>query len=148
IRTNVQQTLSRAINEFRLQHGFDSKQLTISAKLHPSLKTVSYVTISDGKKKLTIDGPKIPVKNKLLDAEFRQRLVDLEKNMKTEIFGQDEAIQAITSGVKARFIEGEEGKPVAGFLLGVTGSGKSELAKVLAKYLFGRKEAIRLFDMG
>ncbi len=148
IRTNVQQYLSRAINEFKLQHGFKSKELKISAKLHKSLKTVSYVTITDGKNELTIDGPRIPVKNKLLDAEFRQRLVDLEANMKSEIFGQDEAIRAIASGVKARFLEGEEGRPVAGFLLGVTGSGKSELAKVLAKHLFGRKEAIRLFDMG
>ncbi len=148
IRTNVQQYMSRAVNDFRTEKGFKNKELKITAKLHPALKTVSYITIESPKDKLTIDGPKIPVANKLLDAEFRQRLIDLEKNMKTEIFGQDEAIAAIAGAAKSRYLEGDEGTTVAGFLLGVTGSGKSELAKVLAKYLYGRKEAMGLFEMG
>ena len=149
IRTNVQLYLSRLIDRFKEQNGHKADEITVSASNHPSLKTVSYLKAQnpDGQT-LTIDGPRIPVDNKLLDADFRRTLVNLEEALKAEIFGQPEAVRALVAAVKARFIEGKNGSPVAGFLLGMTGSGKSELAKVLARSLFGREEAVGLFEMG
>jgi ATP-dependent Clp protease ATP-binding subunit ClpA len=79
VRTNVQKSLSQAVNLFKKKYGYDPMRITISAKQHPALKTVSYITITsaDGTNALTIDGPKVPQKNRLMDPEFRQTLLDL-----------------------------------------------------------------------
>jgi len=150
IRTAVQQAISNAVQEFKRQHGFATDHLVVSAKLHPSRKTTSYVTVAapGTDLEITIDGPKVPVSNKMHDPEFRTRLTDLESNLQSEVFGQEEAISAIASAVKARFLRGGKEDIVAGFLLGTTGAGKSQLGKSLAKFLFGREEALGLFEMG
>ncbi|MCI8402958.1 MAG: AAA domain-containing protein [Lachnospiraceae bacterium] len=65
------------------------------------------------------------------------RLAVLEKNLRGQIFGQDEAVKEVSNAVKfSRAGLNEENKPVASFLfVGVTGVGKTELAKALAKEL-------------
>ncbi|NLI58397.1 MAG: ATP-dependent Clp protease ATP-binding subunit ClpA [Clostridium sp.] len=65
------------------------------------------------------------------------KLKNLDKELKSEIFGQDNAIDAVTTAIKrsrAGFNEGE--KPVASLLfVGPTGVGKTELSKQLSKIL-------------
>lgn len=64
-------------------------------------------------------------------------LADLEKNLKSKIFGQDEAISHVVNAVKfskAGLLE--ENKPLASLLfVGPTGVGKTEIAKSLAEEL-------------
>ncbi|AUG57232.1 ATP-dependent Clp protease ATP-binding subunit ClpA [Acetivibrio saccincola] len=65
------------------------------------------------------------------------KLKNLDKELKSQIFGQDNAINAVTTAIKrsrAGFNEGE--KPVASLLfVGPTGVGKTELSKQLSKIL-------------
>jgi len=70
----------------------------------------------------------------------------LERDLKAVVFGQDKAIEALTSAVKmARSGLGQSNKPIGSFLFsGPTGVGKTEVAKQLA-YIMG-VELIR-FDM-
>ena len=67
----------------------------------------------------------------------KDKLRDLEKRLKEQIFGQDEAVAAVVKAVKrsrAGFRAGN--KPVANFLFaGPTGVGKTELARQLAEIL-------------
>lgn len=150
VRTSVNLFLTRAVQAFKKEFGYDVKNLTVSATLHPSLKTVSYITVTNpenGQKK-TIDGPRVPVDNRLFDKEFRDALTNLEKNLNSEIFGQQESISKVVSALKARFLRGGKGEVTAGFLCGVTGSGKSEIGKLISKYLYGNEEAIGIFEMG
>lgn len=150
IRTNVTQYFSRATQAFKAKYGYNIPALEISASMHPSLKTVSYITVKDPAtgNELTIDGPKIPLENRLLDKEFRDRLMNLEKNINTEIFGQPESVKAVVSALISRYLKAGKGRAAAGFLFGVTGSGKSEIAKLVAKYLFDSPKAVGIFDMG
>lgn len=87
---------------------------------------------------------RIPPQN--ISTDDRQLLLNLERNLKTVIFGQDAAIIALTSAVKmARSGLSSPNKPVGSFMFsGPTGVGKTELAKQLA-YSLGI-ELIR-FDM-
>lgn len=64
-------------------------------------------------------------------------LKNLEANLKTVVYGQDEAIEILASTVKmARSGLGDPNKPVGNFLFaGPTGVGKTEVAKQLAKEL-------------
>jgi ATP-dependent Clp protease ATP-binding subunit ClpA len=68
------------------------------------------------------------------DAEL---LAGLENNLKTVVFGQDEAITALSSAIKlARAGLREPEKPIGSYLFtGPTGVGKTEVAKQLADTL-------------
>ncbi|HVG31335.1 MAG TPA: ATP-dependent Clp protease ATP-binding subunit ClpA [Pyrinomonadaceae bacterium] len=75
---------------------------------------------------------KIPPKT--VAGSERDRLRDLERELKSVIFGQDQAIRQITKAIKlSRSGLGQAEKPVGSFLFsGPTGVGKTELAKQLA----------------
>lgn len=87
---------------------------------------------------------RIPPKS--VSASDRDLLRNLERDLKLVIFGQDNAIAALSSAIKmARSGLREEGKPVGSFLFaGPTGVGKTEVTRQLA-YCLGI-ELIR-FDM-
>jgi ATP-dependent Clp protease ATP-binding subunit ClpA len=67
----------------------------------------------------------------------KDKLRTLEERLKTRIFGQQEAVQAVVKAVKrSRAGFRDENKPVANFLfVGPTGVGKTELARSLADIL-------------
>ena len=67
----------------------------------------------------------------------KEQLRRLEEELKTHVFGQDEAIERLTSAIKvARAGLREPQKPVGAFLFtGPTGVGKTEVAKRLAEVL-------------
>ncbi len=67
----------------------------------------------------------------------RQRLQSLEADLKSAVFGQDEAVMQVVSAVKlARAGLSEQEKPLGSFLFtGPTGVGKTEVARQLAKTL-------------
>ena len=77
----------------------------------------------------------IPVQT--VEKEETEKLALLEKRLKSQIFGQDEAVAQVTNAVKfSRAGLNEENKPVASFLfVGPTGVGKTELSKALAQEL-------------
>jgi len=87
---------------------------------------------------------RIPAKS--VSASDRNLLKNLERDLKLSIFGQDQAIDALSSAIKmARSGLREEEKPVGSFLFaGPTGVGKTEVTRQLA-YCLGI-ELIR-FDM-
>jgi ATP-dependent Clp protease ATP-binding subunit ClpC len=89
----------------------------------------------------------IPIEE--ITAEERIRLGDLERRIKKRIIGQDDAVSRAVAAVKrARAGLGDPNRPEAVMLfLGPTGVGKTQLAKILANYLFGSKEHLVKFDM-
>ncbi len=74
---------------------------------------------------------------KQVSASDRDVLRNLDRNLKMVVFGQDAAIDALTSAIKmARSGLGNPGKPIGNFLLtGPTGVGKTEVTRQLAMQL-------------
>jgi ATP-dependent Clp protease ATP-binding subunit ClpA len=72
-----------------------------------------------------------------LQNERSAKIVDLESNIKQHLYGQDAAVDAVLDRVYINFSGiGNDHKPMASFLfLGPTGTGKTELAKLLSKNL-------------
>ncbi len=81
-----------------------------------------------------------------VSSDDRSKLKTLDRDLKSVVFGQDAAIDALSSAIKmARSGLGKPDKPIGSFLFsGPTGVGKTEVAKQLA-YILGI-ELIR-FDM-
>ncbi|KAK9331029.1 P-loop containing nucleoside triphosphate hydrolase protein [Lipomyces starkeyi] len=79
----------------------------------------------------------------------RDRLLYMEDSIKQRVIGQDEAIHAVADAVRLqRAGLTNEKRPVASFLfLGPTGTGKTELTKALAGFLFDDEGAVVRFDM-
>ncbi|MCF2621452.1 ATP-dependent Clp protease ATP-binding subunit [Collinsella tanakaei] len=106
---------------------------------------------------LTIDVPQIadivsvasgvPVSS--LTEDESRRLLACEDVLKTRIIGQDEAVRAVAKAIRrSRSPLKDPRRPGGSFIfLGPTGTGKTELAKTLAEYLFGSKDALISFDM-
>lgn len=84
-----------------------------------------------------------------LAGEETERLRHMEEELKTKIFGQDEAVGVICESIRrSRAGLKEHQKPMGSFLfMGPTGVGKTELANVLAENLFGDRHAIIRLDM-
>ena len=81
-----------------------------------------------------------------VSSDDRGKLKTLERDLKSVVFGQDPAVDALSASIKmARSGLGKSDKPIGAFLFsGPTGVGKTEVAKQLA-YILGI-ELIR-FDM-
>ena len=84
-----------------------------------------------------------------LKEEEKQRLNDMEGVLARRIVGQDHAITIVSEAVlEARSGLSKAGQPIGSFFfLGPTGTGKTELAKSLAEFLFQDENAIIRFDM-
>ncbi|MFN4244817.1 MAG: ATP-dependent chaperone ClpB [Brevinematia bacterium] len=89
----------------------------------------------------------IPVK-RMLESE-RERLINMESELKKRVVGQDHAIVAVSNAIRrARAGIQDENRPLGSFLfLGPTGVGKTELAKSLAWFLFDTERAMIRIDM-
>ncbi|MDD2371874.1 MAG: ATP-dependent Clp protease ATP-binding subunit [Firmicutes bacterium] len=89
----------------------------------------------------------IPLAN--ISIEDKEKLMHLEEILHERVIGQDEAISALSKAVRrARAGLKNPKKPAGSFLfLGPTGVGKTETAKTLASYLFGKEEDMIRFDM-
>jgi len=72
-----------------------------------------------------------------LSGDNYDRIQNLEVNVKNKLYGQDETVEKVLERVYVSFAGiGNETKPIASFLfLGPTGTGKTELAKLLSKNL-------------
>ena len=72
-----------------------------------------------------------------LSGDNYDRINHLESNVKDKLYGQDETVDSVLERVYVSFAGiGNETKPIASFLfLGPTGTGKTELAKLLSKNL-------------
>ncbi len=78
-----------------------------------------------------------------------KKLLSMADHLKTLVIGQDDSIDTITRAIRrTRAGLKDPNRPIGSFMfLGPTGVGKTHLAKVLAEYLFERKDALVRIDM-
>ena len=89
----------------------------------------------------------IPMGN--IQSKEREKLVNAEEILRKRVVGQDHAIRIVLDSIfEARSGLNKKGQPMGSFFFfGPTGTGKTELAKSLADFLFQDETAILRFDM-
>ena len=89
----------------------------------------------------------VPV-TRLLEGE-KQKLLHMEERLEARVVGQEEAVQAVSNAVRrARSGLQDPNRPLGSFIfLGPTGVGKTQLARVLAEFLFDSEAAMVRLDM-
>ncbi|MFC1724707.1 ATP-dependent Clp protease ATP-binding subunit [candidate division KSB1 bacterium] len=89
----------------------------------------------------------IPVR-KIVQSES-DKLLKMENELKKNVIGQDKAVETLSKAIqRTRAGLKDPNKPIGSFMfLGPSGVGKTWLAKVLAKYLFGSEDSLIRVDM-
>lgn len=84
-----------------------------------------------------------------IQTQEKEKLMNMEAHLKQRVVGQDHALKALSAAIlESRSGLGKKGQPIGSFfLLGPTGTGKTELAKSIAEFLFNDEKAMIRFDM-
>ncbi|WP_191013641.1 ATP-dependent Clp protease ATP-binding subunit [Treponema zioleckii] len=105
-----------------------------------------HVTVADISK-IIADMTGIPVEQ--LDENESSKLLKMEETIHKDVIGQDEAVKLLSGTIRrSRAGISSPNRPIGSFIfLGPTGVGKTQLAKALAKFLFGSEDALLRIDM-
>jgi ATP-dependent Clp protease ATP-binding subunit ClpB len=84
-----------------------------------------------------------------IQAQEKEKLLNMDVYLKRRVVGQDHAIKAVSDSIlESRSGLNKKGQPIGSFFfLGPTGTGKTELAKTTAEFLFNDENAMIRFDM-
>ncbi len=84
-----------------------------------------------------------------IQSQERERLVTMDQHLRKRVVGQDHALKTVAEAIlESRSGLSRPGQPIGSFFfLGPTGTGKTELAKSLADFLFQDERCMIRFDM-
>ncbi len=84
-----------------------------------------------------------------IKVQEKDKLLNMDSYLKRRVVGQDHVIRVIAESVlQSRSGLNKKGQPIGSFFfMGPTGTGKTELAKSLAEFLFNDEKAMIRFDM-
>ena len=97
--------------------------------------------------KIVSDWTGIPLSR--MEQKESKKLLNLENELRSEVIGQEKATEVIAKALRRSRADLKDPKrPIGSFMfLGPTGVGKTLLAKILAKHMFGDSDSIIQIDM-
>ncbi|ACU59791.1 AAA family ATPase [Chitinophaga pinensis] len=142
-RLQPQQDIYKIDNEAALKTAL----LDIIAQLEPLVETQHVAVTGIDLATMIAESTGIPL-GKIQSGE-RERLVNMDLELRKRVVGQDHALKTVSEAIlESRSGLSRPGQPIGSFFfLGPTGTGKTELAKSLADFLFQDERCMIRFDM-
>ena len=144
--------ISKQIFEQAAQFRDEEKQLRENQKTFieewKSKKAKTEILVDDNAMLTVVsDWTGIPLSR--MEQEESKKLLNLENELREEVIGQDKATEVIAKALRRSRADLKDPKrPIGSFMfLGPTGVGKTLLAKILAKHMFGDSDSIIQIDM-
>lgn len=140
---NYEQAAELRDRERNILNKLDEEKKKFEDHLRSSKRTIPEELVYEVVSNMT----KIPISNINLDE--RNSLINLSNNLSSKVIGQEEAVMKITKAIRRnRMGIKDPNKPIGSFIfLGSTGTGKTYLAKQLAKQMFGSEDSLIRIDM-
>jgi ATP-dependent Clp protease ATP-binding subunit ClpC len=132
---------------FKLESEYTKKLDKLQKEWNKKNKNKMIVIEKEDIATVVSDWTGIPVTQ--LSKEEKQKIKTLSDDLKLDVKGQNDAVETIAKAIRRNKAGLKEpNRPVGAFLLlGPTGVGKTELAKSLAKHVYGSEENMIRFDM-
>jgi ATP-dependent Clp protease ATP-binding subunit ClpC len=129
--------------EKKLMEQLDIAKLKWEEKTRTEKYTVTEENVAD------VVGMMTGIPTNRIAQKESNKLLNMAEELNSKIIGQEEAIKKLTRAIqRTRVGLKDPRKPIGSFIfLGPTGVGKTELAKVLATYLFDKEDALIRIDM-
>ena len=120
---------------------------TAKAKWEDETKTKRYTVDEENVAEVVAMMTGVPTKR--IAQNESEKLMGMNEELSSKVVGQNEAIEKLVKAIRrTRVGLKDPKKPIGSFIfLGPTGVGKTELAKVLATYLFDKEDALIRIDM-
>ena len=135
-----------AIKEGNKDKELDARLTLTKLNNKKNRKEIIEITIDDVYKAVA-SHTNLPI-NKINTSEKRL-ISNIDKILNSNIIGQENAIKCVSQAIKRSKVGlAPQNKPIASFLcIGKTGVGKTLMAKILAKEIFGDEKYLVRFDM-
>jgi len=129
--------------EKQLQSNLDDARKKWEEEQKTNRQTVSENNVSEVVSMMT----GIPLQK--IGQKENEKLSNMKDSLSGKVIGQDEAVSKVVKAIqRSRIGLKDPSKPIGTFLfLGPTGVGKTQLAKVLAKYMFDSEDSLIRLDM-
>ncbi|KAL0265639.1 UNVERIFIED_CONTAM: hypothetical protein PYX00_011352 [Menopon gallinae] len=124
-------------------------QNNVIPRIHEKLKAIEGSEIITATHVAEIIGRWTGIPVKRLTLKENERLLEMSARLKSRIYGQDEAVDAVVESIlQSRVGLSPKNRPIGAFLfLGPTGVGKTELAKAISFELFDDEKSMVFLDM-
>lgn len=120
----------------------------VHLKINVNSKGQKFVEIQVGRKSLPLAALGQAKLSPMEDPVQARRLLNLESELNLEIFGQREAMHDIAEATKAHAGMNNNERPLIVFLGGISGNGKTETGRALAKVRYGSESRAAVIPLG
>jgi ATP-dependent Clp protease ATP-binding subunit ClpB len=142
----------------QLENTTDVVKMELANEVHQELKSIIEklkLVLANKKEEVTKQDIAAVIAHKTgipvgkIQTQERDKLLTIESHLKRRVVGQNHAIKTLSDAiVESRSGINKQGQPIGSFFfLGPTGTGKTELTKAIAEFLFNDEKAMIRFDM-
>ncbi|MCC6276648.1 MAG: AAA family ATPase [Oligoflexia bacterium] len=145
----VRNTLGDALQQARAKWELPKdSELRFELVDHGPGKTPEVRVVSPSGEELRIAAPYKAPDNPLHDPALAKRLQTLIPNISTYVIGQDAAVRSAAQSIIAHKGDASKKNPVSLFVIGSTGTGKTELGRGIAAALYGSPDRAAVIPLG
>jgi ATP-dependent Clp protease ATP-binding subunit ClpA len=145
---NIRTQIGELYDALTKRYGLFQSMTVTTLMPEPGTSVVRFQATNERGESLLVQGPKLAFENPLFDPTEKQNLRNLEATLNSRVFGQTFYAKKLAESIQKSVVDAASNKPVSIYALGMTGNGKTEMARALTQARFGSQEYLCKLEMG